>query len=189
VFERFTRDARQVVRMATDAACHLDGQKVTTAHLLIGLVAVGDPSGRTLVGLGLDEATLRGEIARNRIFSLGGRDLDVDALATIGVDYEAVREAVERRFGAGALAATAVRQPPRRSWWRRKTKSVRFSGEAVRVMEGSLPIALKRGDKELRPLHLLLGILADPSCIAVRLIERRGVSIAEVRAALAAQES
>lgn len=155
-----------------------------TLHLLLGPVAADDPTGRALIGLGLDEMAVRRELAGARVISLGGSEIDTEALAAIGVDYEAVRAAVERRFGAGALNVTLTRKPPRRAWFRRRRHSVRFSGEARRALERSLRIAVARGDKEIAPLHVLLGVLADPFCIAVRMIERRGLTVEELRAAL-----
>ncbi|CAI7973909.1 MULTISPECIES: Clp protease N-terminal domain-containing protein [Parafrankia] len=187
MLERFTEESRRAVRAAVDAAVLEPGERVHTAHLLLGLAIEGGAVGRALAGLGLDEAALRGELAGARVISFGGRDLDTDALASIGVDYDAVRRAAEQRFGEGALngalGGTLTRRPPRRSWFRRRGP-VRLAGEARRALERTLRVAQAHGAKSIEPRHLLLGVLSNPSCIAVRLIERRGLTADQVRAAL-----
>lgn len=188
MFDRFTPESRAVVKAATETAYSLDHDQVHTGHLLFGLLTEGGWIALVLTGLGLDARSLRVELRQARSLSLGGRHLDPEALAAIGVDYEAIRTAAEATFGTGALRATVVRKAPRRSWWRRRTRSTRLSGESRRALERSLWIAKASEDPDLGPRHLLLGVLADPFSVAARMISRHGLTADQIRAALRASE-
>ncbi|MEP6954468.1 MAG: Clp protease N-terminal domain-containing protein, partial [Solirubrobacteraceae bacterium] len=87
MFEGFTKDAREIVERARAEAQALGHDWIGTEHLVLGGASAA----------GLDPAVLRAEIVRD--------DLDGDALATIGIDLEVVRDRVESSFGAGALSA------------------------------------------------------------------------------------
>ncbi|CAJ58799.1 MULTISPECIES: Clp protease N-terminal domain-containing protein [Frankia] len=183
MFEKFTPQSREVVRAATRVAAAFDHDRVHSGHLLFAIVTEGGAVGRALTGLGLDEPSLRTELHGSRVLSRGGREVDTDALAAIGVDYEAIRAAADERFGAGVLGLTMVRKVPRRSWWRRRPRArgPRFSAEAARALERAVRFAAARGDGDLTPLHLLLGMLADQFSLAAGIIVRRGTSLDQVR--------
>src|SRR5215470_2592491 len=51
--------------------------------------------------------------------------LDRDALASIGIDLDAVRGKVEAAFGPGAFTAAPARRPRRRHWVRRRVRRAR----------------------------------------------------------------
>jgi len=89
MFERFARHARDAVLLAIDEAGRRGDRKVSTDHLLIGILH--DPAIAQEVGAGPDAARQ----AADR--------LDRDALATIGVDAGA--------FGTLASAAGSTRLP------------------------------------------------------------------------------
>ncbi|WP_261569026.1 Clp protease N-terminal domain-containing protein [Frankia gtarii] len=188
MFEKFTPQSRAVVRAATQVAAAFEHDRVHSGHLLFAIVTEGGAVGRALAGLGLDEPSLRTELHGARVLSRGGREVDTDALAAIGVDYEAIRAAADERFGAGVLGLTMVRKAPRRSWWRRRPRSrgPRFSAEAGRALERAVRLAATRGDGDLTPLHLLLGMLADQFSLAAGIIVRRETSLEQVRHAAAA---
>ena len=94
MFERFTRAARDVVVRARDEAAALGRERVGTEHLLLGLATRGDLP----PALGIDPAGLRAAAE-----AAPGAGLDGRALATIGIDLDAVRRSVEESFGPGAL--------------------------------------------------------------------------------------
>ena len=101
MFERFTDEARNAVVAAQREASALDHGWIGTEHLLLALLADADGrGGRVLRDFGVDVAWARSEV--ERIVGRGEPDLDADALATLGIDLDAVRERVERKFGAGS---------------------------------------------------------------------------------------
>ena len=100
MFERFTRDARQAVTLAQEEARQLHHGYIGTEHLLLGLLAQQETSAcQVLSHLGLPR-----ERAVEAILEyVGTDDLDAEALETLGIDLDTVRERVEAGFGEGAL--------------------------------------------------------------------------------------
>jgi ATP-dependent Clp protease ATP-binding subunit ClpA len=152
MFEGFTKDAREIVERARAEALALGHDRIATEHLVLGGAGAA----------GLDAAVLRAELARD--------DLDAGALATIGIDLGAVRERVESSFGAGALDAGRLgsgRTP--------------FTRPAKRALQSALREAVAEGAGELRPAHLLLGVLAEPAERGARLLAAHGVTADHLR--------
>ena len=102
MFERFTDDARQAVVLAQEEAVALHHGWIGTEHLLLGVLRADGDGARLLAGFGVDAAGVRDDVVR--IVGRGEDDIDRDALATLGIDLDAVRERVERAFGPGALS-------------------------------------------------------------------------------------
>ena len=109
MFERFTRAARDVVVRAQEEAAALGHDGIGTEHLLLGVAA----GAAGAASLGVDPAGLRAAVARQRRRG----ELDAAALATIGIDLDAVRSRSRRPSGrarspggaaAGAGAAPAT---------------------------------------------------------------------------------
>jgi ATP-dependent Clp protease ATP-binding subunit ClpA len=177
MFERFTDEARSVVVAADRHAGALRHGWIGTEHLLLALL--DDPEGRAarvLVDRGVTGPWVRAEV--ERIVGVGEPDLDADALATLGIDLDAVRERVERTFGPGALA----RRPGRR----RCSNDARrpFTPRAKKVLELSLREAVAAGDGFIGAEHLLLGLLREGDGVAAPILAERGVTRALVVAAL-----
>ena len=124
----------------------------------------------------IDAAWARGEV--ERIVGRGEPDLDADALATLGIDLDAVRERVERTFGAGALARGRCRRGlmPR--------GALPFTARAKKALELSLREAIAMGDDHIGSEHLLLGLAREGDGVAGRILRSRGVDRDTVRAAL-----
>ena len=99
MLERFSGDARTVVVHAQRHARRLGHRYIGCEHLLLALVGIDQPASGIGAGAGL--------------FA----DLDRDALASIGIDLDAVRARIDASFGPDALtrADRAVRQRDRRS--------------------------------------------------------------------------
>jgi ATP-dependent Clp protease ATP-binding subunit ClpA len=172
MLERFTRPARDVVVRAQEETARLGHDGIGTEHLLLG-VAGGD--GGILRSLGVELAALRAAVAERR------RDeLDAAALATIGIDLDAVRRSVEQAFGPGALAGRRRRRRGRRAGHRP------FSPRSKRVLQRSLHEALSQGDREIRPVHILLGLAGDPKSGAARALRSCGTTPEAARAAVLA---
>jgi ATP-dependent Clp protease ATP-binding subunit ClpA len=179
MFERFTEEARSAVHGAQAHARTFRHGWIGTEHLLLGLLDEPDTrAARILRARGVTGEAVRAEIVER--VGLGEPDLDADALATIGIDLDAVRERVERRFGPGALAR-------RRRRCRRGRVS--FAGElpftprAKKALELSLREALAMEDRFIGAEHVLLGLVRADG-VAHDVLGGRGIDRAAVVAAL-----
>jgi ATP-dependent Clp protease ATP-binding subunit ClpA len=178
MFERFSDEARNAVLAAQREASALDHGWIGTEHLLLALVADGDcGAARVLRDLSVDDAWARGEV--ERIVGRGEPDLDADALATLGIDLDAVRDRVERTFGAGALAR---RRRCRRGLMSRG--ALPFTPRAKKALELSLREAIAMGDAHIGSEHVLLGLAREGDGIAAQILRSRGIDRDAVRAAL-----
>ncbi len=177
MFERFADEARNAVVAAQREASALDHGWIGTEHLLLALLADGDGrAARVLRDFAVDAAWARGEV--ERIVGRGDPDLDADALATLGIDLDAVRERVERTFGPGALARRRGRRGVCTGG------HVPFTPRAKKVLELSLREAVARGDRSIGSEHVLLGLAREGDGAAGRILRSRGVDGDTVRAAL-----
>lgn len=147
MFERFTQDARHIVRAAESEAHALGATSVEAEHLLLALAAdERSPVGALLAGSGLshDElvAALEREVERS--------------LAAVGV-------------AASDFATADLPSAPRRR--------LRFGASAKRALERAVRGAAARGDGQLVAAHLLLGLLRAemgtvPRALAVAEVDR-----------------
>ena len=177
MFERFTDEARNAVVAAQREASALDHGWIGTEHLLLALLADGDGrAARVLRGFAVDAAWARAEV--ERIVGRGEPDLDADALATLGIDLDAVRERVERTFGRGALSRRRCRRGLMPSG------ALPFTARAKKALELSLREALAMGDDHIGSEHLLLGLAREGDGVAGRMLRSRGIDRDAVRAAL-----
>ena len=126
-------------------------------------------------------------------------DDDAEALRSLGIDLDAIREAVERQFGEGALDADAGtdqpggRRPPtpgddEDAWAARRRFGlggrVRFGRGAKKVLELSLREALRTGAREIRSEHIALGVLRADDEAVTMLLRTLGTDPRAVRADL-----
>jgi ATP-dependent Clp protease ATP-binding subunit ClpA len=109
----FTEGANAIVVQAYEHAIRLGHPYLGGEHLLLALIA-SQPAGDVLREHGVTPERVEAEIVRVSGGGLFG-DLDRDALATVGVDIDAVRATTEASFGEEALtrAAQAVHRKPR----------------------------------------------------------------------------
>jgi ATP-dependent Clp protease ATP-binding subunit ClpA len=182
MFERFTEEARTVTVGANRHAAALQHGWIGTEHLLLALLDDPDsrPS-RILAPVGITGTWTRAEI--ERLVGRGEPDLDSAALATLGIDLDAVRERVERAFGPGALAPRYGRRRRRRmagSDGRRP-----FTPAAKKALELSLREAIAAGDDFIGPEHLLLGLLREANGVGSGILVEGGVTYTIARDALA----
>jgi ATP-dependent Clp protease ATP-binding subunit ClpA len=166
MFERFSADARATVHLAQAEAQQLGSAQVDSGHFLLALVAdTTGPAGRALRASHLNLDDVRDKVRKRA----GG--LDPDALAAIGIDLEAVRQATEATFGPGALDAG----PP-------STRGrVPFSGEAKKLLELSLRMTLSRKSKSITSGDVLLAALNLTGSVAVQVLGDARVNIESLR--------
>ncbi|WP_280253041.1 Clp protease N-terminal domain-containing protein [Nocardia abscessus] len=172
MFERFTRSARTAIVVAQEDARELRSSTIDVEHVLLGLLAQGEPElAALLADAGLThEGVLRTLSEQGKGDPLGAED--AEALRSIGIDLDAVRESLEAHFGEDALERAAPE--PRRGlfgWGRAGDyRHIPFTRDAKKVLELSLREALGRKDKSIESGHILLGILRAPNQTTERLL-------------------
>ena len=172
MFERFTEAARQTVVLAQEEARELHSGHIGTEHLLLGLVGQGGtPVADVLSRHGLTRDTVTGAIT-----SRVADDLDADALSSLGIDLDAVRETVEATFGEGALRPSPPSCRPRV-----RDGHIPFTPRAKKVLELSLREAVALKSPSISEGHILLGVLRDGEGLAMKVIADRGVDVATLR--------
>jgi len=174
MFERFSDEARRAVALAQEEAMELRHGWIGTEHLLLGVLRTDGDGARLLKGFGVELAPVREEVLA--IIGPGEDDIDRDALATLGIDLDAVRERVERSFGRGALS--------RRGGCGRGIlgAQVPFTPRAKKALELTLREGISLGARELGAEHLVLGLLREGDGVAAQVLHARGVALDEVRA-------
>ncbi len=191
MFERFTKDARSVVNLAVG-----DGEATGTVDSVSLLLALawqdpardGGTAARILRDAGLDRARL--EAAATSVDrpdrpttdasdgpGTAGPDLDAEALASLGVDLDAIRARADEVFGPGALDTPVVAEGRRG-----RSRRPRFSADAKKTLELALREAVRLHDRQITSAHLLLGILRDPASPAARTLVAAGADLSALRA-------
>ena len=155
MFERFTKEARQVVLAAVQAAAESGVDKAGPEHLLLAVADGEGVGGRVLAGHGVTGASLRLASAAGQPRRARLTDEEVRALSAFGIDAEEVFRRVEEAFGPDAFEEPAE-EPTRR---RRGLLGGPFGREAKKVLELSLREAIALGHRHIGSEHILLGIL------------------------------
>jgi ATP-dependent Clp protease ATP-binding subunit ClpA len=172
MFERFTDEARQVVRLAQEEARRRRHPFIGTEHLLLALLDEGQgPAAEALIAQGVTAS----DIGR-RITMLTPPDnaLDSEALATIGIDLDQVRQATEASFGPGALDPKGCREA--------RKGHIPFSRRAKKTLELSLREAHALDHEYIGTGHILLGVLREGQGLAARVLTDAGIDLAALRA-------
>ncbi len=172
MFERFTSDAREVVVLAQQEARALRHDHIGTEHLLLAQLRLDTPTTAVLRRHGLDHD----EVAEAVAAHLGTADLDAEALRTLGIDLDAVRDVAEAAFGPGAL------DTPRRGR-RRSPGHLPFTSDAKKVLELALREALAMRSRSITDGHIALGLLRGGGT-ALEVLRQRGVDPGGLRADL-----
>ncbi|MGX1565058.1 Clp protease N-terminal domain-containing protein [Streptomyces sp. NPDC055506] len=157
MFERFTKDARGVVKSAFEYVEGGDGQSVEPEHLLLALLdREGSRGSFALTALGLAE---RRESVRQALRQARRRaglsQADTDALAGLGIDVAEIVARVEEAHGVGALSGDRKDK----GWWSGRPS---FGRGAKGVLEHSLRVALAQGDRHIGDEHILLALTMRP---------------------------
>ncbi|WP_431966865.1 Clp protease N-terminal domain-containing protein [Nocardia sp. bgisy134] len=175
MFERFSRSARTAVVIAQEDARELGSPSIEVEHVLLGLLAQGEPELKALLAdAGLThEGVLSALNVEAPSEPLGAED--AEALRSIGIDLDAVRESLEAGFGQDVLDRPLPE--PRRGFLGRPrwtSGHIPFTRDAKKVLELSLREALARKDKSIESGHVLLGILRAPNQTTVGLFGGSG---------------
>ncbi|MFH8799953.1 Clp protease N-terminal domain-containing protein [Streptomyces sp. NPDC017936] len=155
MFERFTKDARAVVREAVER-CRSEGVRtVGPEHLLLALLDREASRGSfALTALGLPAERREpvrqalGEVRRRAGLSRA----DTDALAGLGIDVSEIVSRVEEVHGVGAMSGDRSGRTGRPG----------FGRDAKDVFEKSLRIVLAHRDRHIGDEHLLLALTTRP---------------------------
>ena len=172
MFERFTKDARDVVK---SAYAHVDGggeggAVVEPEHLLLALLdREGSRGSFALAALGLGERreSVR-EALREARRRAGLPPAETAALAGMGSDVDENVARVEEAHGVGALAGD--RKDKR--WWSGRTS---FGRGAKDVLESSLRVALAQRDRHIGDEHILLALTLRPG-VPAEILADHGVT-------------
>ncbi len=191
MFERFSSDAREVLVRAQEHAHRLGHSWIGCEHLLLGAAGSATRAGTLLRDRGARPDAL--EEAITAVIGLGPAVGDDKVLlATVGIDLDRVRSAVEATFGPGALDGVGARRRSRR-WWRRLTRCTArtttagkrlFTPKAKRCLELSLREALRLKDNHVGVEHIALGLLARDDTAAWNILVHLGVAPGELRRTL-----
>jgi ATP-dependent Clp protease ATP-binding subunit ClpA len=211
MFERFTGDARNTVVQAQEHARRLGHRYIGCEHLLLAAAATGEPASAALREHGVTPQAVETQIVR--LVGLGHAAdlfsaLDRAALASIGIDLDAVRARIEAAFGPGALARAgpgtcrkgrpAVRskplarlRKPRRAGPDQPvspgghiTGHIPFTPRAKKSLELSLREAKARHDNYIGVEHLTLALVAMNDGAIPPILSALGAPQATLRAAI-----
>jgi hypothetical protein len=162
MFERFTPDARAIVVSAQHHARRLGHNVIGGEHILLSVVSAGQPASAVLGAHGITPEYVETEIVRRIGLGRGAGSgdvpfggLDREALASIGIDLDAVQARVEATFGPHAMAEADLMVQRRLKGWRGSSRGHRFRLDPRRA----LPPGLRR---RRRRFHADRAVTATP---------------------------
>jgi len=167
LFGRFTEPAHRVLDLAREEAERCGHRYLGPEHVLLGVLAEGQGgTARALRAHGLDLVAARAALARlaERGVVPAPRPSDAELLGSLGIDLDAVRRDTEQTFGFRAVGEATWRVTRRRHWWGRRVVWTPLCGPpffAKHAVQLASELAHEMGDGEVRPEHLLLGVLED----------------------------
>lgn len=167
VFGRFTEQAHRILDLALEEAERAGHRYLGPEHVLLGLLAEDNSEAAGLLqATGVDLVAARSALARlaERGVVPAPRPSDGELLGSLGIDLEAVRHETEQTFGFYAVGEATWRVT-RRRWWRgARVVWTPLCGPpfvAKRALQLASEQAHALGHGEVRPEHLLLGVLED----------------------------
>jgi ATP-dependent Clp protease ATP-binding subunit ClpA len=171
MYEAMSDEARHALGVAEAEAAAVGARAVAPEHLLLGLLQADGAAGELLREGGVTrEAVLASTVTRN---GNGAAEFDPSALATLGIDLDAVLQRVEETFGPGALERTKA--------GRQLCRDQTFTAAAKEALDR----AVNEARCELaEPEHLLLGLILERKSGAAAMLWERGVSADVARAAI-----
>ena len=139
---------------------------------------------RTVVQDARDEAKRGPALEAQHLLLALSRHATWDAgrlLGEVGLDHEGLRRALaaeeERSLAAVGIEPAAFHLPDRRAGRR----EARWSASSKHAMQRALAVAKERGDRYVRPTHLLLGVLGAEEGTVPRALAGAGVDRSELR--------
>jgi ATP-dependent Clp protease ATP-binding subunit ClpA len=211
MFERFTGDARSTVVQAQEHARRLGHGYIGCEHLLLAAAATGEPASAVLRERGVTPQAVETQIVR--LVGLGQAAslfsaLDREALASVGIDLDAVRARIEAAFGPDAFTRAgpytcrkgrpAVRKNPLARLRHPRCAEpdqyaspgghtighIPFTPRAKKSLEHSLREAQARHDNYIGVEHLTLALVAMNDGAVPPILSALGASQAILRAAI-----
>lgn len=180
MFERFTKESRDLVREVVGIAQESHAPEILPAHLLLAATMPGCSAAATLAAHGIDGTTVRARLGAAPGPVLD--ETDAEALRTIGIDLDDIRRKVEANFGVGALDRGAEDERTTSGWSRLfggmelpGGGHLRFTPGAKKSLELALRHAIRLTQKEIRPEHIVLGVLSADDSTVIRLLTDLGV--------------
>lgn len=176
MFERFSQAARETVAEAMAQAQNLGSSQIRPEHMLLAML--GPEGFLTRQGYSYLQS-------RALIEASGGADErnDRDVLRAIGIDLDAVKDAVTANFGPDAWTSSAANKK-RRLFGKRSR--LPLDSAARKALELSLREAIVRHQRSIEVEHLILGLTRDPNPLVLAIVATR-MTIENLRRA--AQES
>ncbi|WP_371662533.1 Clp protease N-terminal domain-containing protein [Streptomyces sp. NBC_00280] len=170
MFERFTSDARAVVRGAVEHAERVGNRSVDAEHLLLALLdREASRASFALASLGLAD---RKELVRAALADARRRaglsQAEADALAGLGIDVSDIVSRIEEVHGVGAMSGDRKDK----GWWPGRRA---FSRDAKEVLERCLRIALAHRERRIGDEHILLALTARPG-VPAEVLADQGVT-------------
>lgn len=159
MFERFSKEARAAVVEAQLVARATGSRSIDTRHVLVALAEAEGPARRALRTVGVDPVGLAARVRDD----VGAGGLDGEALASLGIDLDAVRDRADAVFGEGALDRPNRRAP---------RGHIPFTPDAKKALELALREVIRLGTSTIDGGHLLLGILRGTGGPAEALLRR-----------------
>jgi ATP-dependent Clp protease ATP-binding subunit ClpA len=208
MFERFTADARTAVVQAQEHARRLGHRYIGCEHLLLAAAATEEPASAALRDHGVTPGRVESQIVR--LTGLGHAvslfsATDREALASLGIDLDAVRERIEAAFGPDAFtrAGPHACRTGRSRWQKRRAAQrhrgtagldagpgavtrghIPFTPRAKKCIEHSLREARVRHDNHIGVEHLTLALLGMTDGAVPPILAALGTSPHSVRAAI-----
>jgi ATP-dependent Clp protease ATP-binding subunit ClpA len=167
------RPAEAYIAAGAEEARRLGHGYIGTEHILLALAR--NPEGdanRLLARLGAGSAAVEQALACWLPDRSPNAKIDPQALATLGIDLDNVRERLDERFGAGALERT-------------RSGCLGICPRVKLALAYALDAA---GDRTLGDEHVLLGMLSVPDSVAARTLSSLGVSLEDAKAILAKEQ-
>jgi ATP-dependent Clp protease ATP-binding subunit ClpA len=173
--QQFDDDVRTLVRIAQERARTLGHPGIGCEHLLYAIAhsptmagVVAREHGVTPAGVAAQTERL---LARPRsVFDL----LDGDALATIGIDLQAVRNAVEVTFGPRTVSTPGIRRRSRRRV--QLPGHLPVTGRARSCLEAAAREAGRNGAAHVAVHHLGAAVVAAEGGLVPPILTALGVS-------------
>jgi ATP-dependent Clp protease ATP-binding subunit ClpA len=168
---------RELLAAAREEALAFRHDSIGTEHVLLALLRREDETGRALTHLGLDTAGVRAHVRRIAGDEpTPGAAFDADALGSIGIDLEAVRERIEASFGEGALDRASRRRGTCGG-------ALGVSPRLKQALERALREAALRGDRPTAA-DVALGLVLQRESLAADILEAHAISPERLRTAL-----
>jgi hypothetical protein len=175
MFERFTPDARATVVSAQHHARRLGHNFIGGEHILLSVVSAGQPASAVLGAHGITPEYVETEIVRRIGLGRGAGSgdvpfggLDREALASIGIDLDAVRARIEATFGPHAMAEADLMVQRRLKGRRGSSRGHRFRLDPRRA----LPPGLRRSRRRFRTDRAVIATPPRPSRSAETVADR-----------------